>query len=65
MATLYSVIAANFPGTCIKEWGSQSRKQTITTSVDLPTEWEELQLYVPHERRNDRLLTQWKLSSEA
>eukprot|EP00957_Ditylum_brightwellii_P192438 14651154-Ditylum_brightwellii.AAC.1 len=50
IATLYSVIAANFPGTYVKEWGSQSRKQTITTGTDLPTEREELQLYVPHEQ---------------
>eukprot|EP00957_Ditylum_brightwellii_P113681 8667426-Ditylum_brightwellii.AAC.1 len=65
IATLYSVIVANFPGTCIEEWGSQSRKQTITTGAELPTEQEELQLYVLHKRRNDRLLAQWKLSSEA
>eukprot|EP00957_Ditylum_brightwellii_P006226 471851-Ditylum_brightwellii.AAC.1 len=37
----------------------------ITTGAELPTEREELQLFVPHEHRNDCLLTQWKLSSEA
>ena len=65
IATLYSIIAANFPETCIEEWGNNTRKQTITTGVELPKEREELQLIVPHEHRNDRLLTQWKLSSEA
>eukprot|EP00957_Ditylum_brightwellii_P149074 11351275-Ditylum_brightwellii.AAC.1 len=65
IATLYSIITAYFPGTCIKEWGSQWRKQTITTGAKLPTEREELQLFVPHEHRNDRLLAQWKLSSKA
>eukprot|EP00957_Ditylum_brightwellii_P063425 4813919-Ditylum_brightwellii.AAC.1 len=61
IATLYSIITANFLVTCLEEWGSKSRKQTITTGADLPTEQEELQLYVPHDRRNCRLLTQWKL----
>ena len=42
IATLYSIIAANFPGTCIEEWGSNARKQTITTGAELPTDREEL-----------------------
>eukprot|EP00957_Ditylum_brightwellii_P117448 8958234-Ditylum_brightwellii.AAC.1 len=37
----------------------------ITTGAELPTEQEELQLFIPHKHRNDCLLTQWNLSSEA
>ena len=52
IATLFSMIAAVFPNTCLEEWTSTSRKHSITTGQDIPYDKEELSIYVPHERRN-------------
>ena len=61
---LLSLIIQQFPGTVLQPWEHEERGRVITAGEDLPFEKEQLSVFCPHERRNDRLSTQWNLQSD-
>jgi hypothetical protein len=62
-APFLSMITSQWPTTTLNPWEPTS-KQVITTGVDLPYEKKDLIIYIPHDRRKQRLESSWHITSE-